>query len=60
MRNMLAIASKELRSYFAAPIAYIAIGLWALLYGYFYVAHSAVLRAEQHADDGPDGQARSR
>ena len=38
MRNMLAIASKELRSYFAGPIAYIAIGLWALLYGYFYVA----------------------
>jgi ABC-2 type transport system permease protein len=38
MRNMLAIANKELRSYFAGPIAYIAIGLWALLYGYFYVA----------------------
>ena len=38
MRNILAIASKELRSYFAGPIAYIAIGLWALLYGYFYVA----------------------
>ena len=34
MRNMLAIASKELRSYFAGPIAYIAIGLWALLYGF--------------------------
>jgi ABC-2 type transport system permease protein len=38
MRNVLAIASKELRSYFSGPIAYIAIGLWALLYGYFFVA----------------------
>jgi len=38
MRNTLAIAQKELKSYFAGPIAYIAIGLWALLYGYFFVA----------------------
>ena len=38
MRNMLAIAHKELKSYFAGPIAYIAIGLWALLYGYFFIA----------------------
>src|SRR4051812_22281808 len=37
MRNMLAIAHKELRSYFASPIAYIVIGLFALLYGYFHV-----------------------
>jgi ABC-2 type transport system permease protein len=38
MRNILAIASKELRSYFASPIAYIVIGVFALLYGYFYIA----------------------
>jgi gliding motility-associated transport system permease protein len=38
MRNIVAIAQKELKSYFAGPIAYIAIGLWALLYGYFFVA----------------------
>jgi ABC-2 type transport system permease protein len=38
MRNILAIAHKELRSYFASPIAYIVLGLWALLYGYFYYA----------------------
>src|SRR5437870_1786680 len=38
MRNVLAIAQKELRSYFAGPIAYVAIGMWALLYGYFFVA----------------------
>jgi len=38
MRNILAIAQKELKSYFNSPIAYIVIGLWALLYGYFFVA----------------------
>src|SRR2546428_7038521 len=38
MRNILAIAQKELRSYFASPIAYITIGFFALLYGYFYIA----------------------
>ena len=38
MRNILAIAQKELKSYFSGPIAYIAIGLWALLYGYFFIA----------------------
>ena len=38
MRNVLAIAHKELRSYFASPIAYIVIGFWALVYGFFFVA----------------------
>ena len=36
MRNALAIANKEFRSYFASPIAYILIGLFALLFGYFF------------------------
>ena len=39
MRNILAIAGKELRSYFASPIAYIVIGLFAFLYGYFYAVY---------------------
>ncbi|MCX6549443.1 MAG: ABC transporter permease [Acidobacteria bacterium] len=38
MTNVLAIAHKEIRSYFASPIAYIVIGLFALLFGYFFVA----------------------
>jgi len=38
MTNILAIAQKELRSYFASPIAYIVIGIWAVLYGYFYAS----------------------
>ncbi len=37
MRNVLTIAGKELRSYFASPIAYIIIGLFALIFGWFYI-----------------------
>jgi ABC-2 type transport system permease protein len=36
MRNVIAIARKEFRSYFASPIGYIFLGFFALLYGYFY------------------------
>src|SRR5437016_548932 len=38
MRNILAIAHKELRAYFASPIAYAVIGFFALVFGYFFVA----------------------
>jgi ABC-2 type transport system permease protein len=38
MSNVLAIAQKELRSYFASPIAYVVIGMFALIFGWFYVA----------------------
>lgn len=38
MRNVLAIAGKELRSYFVSPIAFVVIGFFALLYGYFFYA----------------------
>jgi ABC-2 type transport system permease protein len=38
MRNIVAIALKELKSYFASPIGWILLGFWALLYGYFFVA----------------------
>jgi len=37
MGNMLAIAGKELRSYFASPIAYVVIGFFALVFGWFYI-----------------------
>ena len=37
MGNVLAIAQKELRSYFASPIACVIIGFFALVFGYFYV-----------------------
>jgi ABC-2 type transport system permease protein len=38
MRNVLAIAEREVRSYFSSPIAYVVIGFFALLYGYFFYA----------------------
>jgi ABC-2 type transport system permease protein len=38
MRNVFAIATKELRGYFSSPIAYIVIGFFALLYGWFFYA----------------------
>ena len=39
VRNVLAIARKEVRSYFASPIAYVIIGLFALLFSQFFYAY---------------------
>jgi ABC-2 type transport system permease protein len=36
MRNVLAIAGKELRAYFGSPMAYIIIGVFAIVFGYFF------------------------
>jgi ABC-2 type transport system permease protein len=36
MGNIAAIAQKELRGYFSSPIAYIIIGFFALVFGWFY------------------------
>ena len=38
MSNILAIAQKELKGYFASPIAYVVIGLYAVMFGYFFYA----------------------
>ncbi len=38
MTNVLAIARRELHAYFASPIAYVIIGLFALLFGWFFNA----------------------
>jgi len=38
MNNILAIAHKELKAYFSTPIAYVVIGFFALLWGYFFYA----------------------
>jgi ABC-2 type transport system permease protein len=45
VRNILAIATKELRSYFSSPIAYIIIGFFALPFGvFFYLYLGAFVR----------------
>ena len=36
MGNVMAIAGKELRGYFASPIAYVLLGFFALVYGWFF------------------------
>ena len=38
MRNVMAIAEREVRAYFSSPIAYVVIGFFSLLYGYFFYA----------------------
>jgi ABC-2 type transport system permease protein len=38
MSNILAIAHKEFKSYFASPIGYVLVGFWALLYGWFFMS----------------------
>jgi ABC-2 type transport system permease protein len=38
MNNVLAIAHRELKAYFGSPIAYIVIGFFSLLFGYFVYA----------------------
>ena len=36
LRNVAAILEKEWRHYFGSPIAYVAICMWTLLFGFFY------------------------
>jgi gliding motility-associated transport system permease protein len=57
VRNVLGIAEKELRSYFASPIAYIIVGFFALLFGvFFYVYLMAFVRqSEQMMQFGGGG-----
>ena len=59
MSNILAIAHKELKSYFASPIAYIVIGFFALLFGYFFFAilHFFVRQSMQMGQFGSGPQA---
>jgi len=38
MRNVAAIARRELGAYFASPIAYAVIAMFALVYGYFFIS----------------------
>jgi ABC-2 type transport system permease protein len=54
MRATLAIAGRELRSYFVSPVAYILIGLFLFLTGYFFYSSliefaNQALRAEQQS-----------
>jgi ABC-2 type transport system permease protein len=39
LRNISAVAGKELRSYFASPTAWVMMGFFAFLFGYFFVTY---------------------
>src|SRR5262245_48813157 len=39
LRNISAVAGKELRSYFGSPVAWVMMGLFALIFGYFFVSY---------------------
>ena len=51
MRNTLAIAQREMNAYFASPIAYVLIGFFALLFGWFFYVPLAFF-AEQSGQAG--------
>ncbi len=42
MRNVWTIYRKELKSYFASPIAYLLIAVFALIFGYFFYVATAI------------------
>jgi len=55
MSNIIAIAHKELKGYFASPIAYVVLGLFALMFGFFF--YSLLLYFDRQAMQmaGPGG-----
>ena len=55
MRNVLAMAGKELRGYFASPIGYVLVGFYALLFGWFFYTLVAFFERQsmQMAPGGP-------
>jgi len=57
MSNVLAIAHKELKSYFSTPIAYVVIGFFALLFGYFFYAMLVIFNQQSAQFGGVEGGA---
>lgn len=42
MKNILIICRKELRSYFASPIAYLLMAIFAIIFGFFFYSATAI------------------
>src|SRR6266542_6695188 len=42
MKNVLVICHKELKSYFASPIAYLLMAIFAVIFGYFFYSATAI------------------
>lgn len=57
-RNVSAIAGKELRGFFASPVAWVIMGLFAALFGYFFSVYLAFfVRSSMQAQFGGGPQA---
>jgi ABC-2 type transport system permease protein len=46
VRNILAIAQRELNAYFSSPIGYVLVGFFALLFGYFFYVPLAMFEQQ--------------
>ena len=57
MRNTLAIAQRELNAYFSSPIAYVLIGFFALLFGWFFYVPLAYFEQQSMQAGMNPGQA---
>ena len=55
MSNILAIAQKELKGYFATPIGWIVIGMFALLWGWFYYVMLVIFNQQSLQLGGLEG-----
>ena len=53
-RNISAVASKELRSYFVSPVAWVMLGLFAFIFGWFFTVYLNVFN--QQSLQGGGGQ----
>ena len=56
MNNILALAHKELKSYFSTPIAYVVIGFFALLWGWFFYVMLIIFNQQSLQLAGLEGQ----
>lgn len=52
LRNVTTIAGKELRGYFGSPVAWVMMGLFAVLFGYFYNVYLAVFLSPMRSQFG--------
>jgi ABC-2 type transport system permease protein len=55
MSNILAIAHKEVRSYFASPVAYVVLTAFAVLYGFFFVSYLSYFQSMSMQAGGMGG-----
>lgn len=55
MNNVIAIAEKELKGYFSTPIGYIVIGMFALVWGWFYYVMLVIFNQQSLQLGGAEG-----